>query len=111
VDAIPAEEAMYLTVKIDRVGRTLADDTVLADAAEVTLFLIRSAHADGVPFYAFGAQRSEPGFRIPVGTLRTDGVTMVFENLCKALSLVGWPSLWHRATSCLHLALFARLLM
>lgn len=89
VDAIPAEGAMYLTVKIDLIGRVLADGTKLADAEEVTLFLIRSANVGMVPFYAFGADRNNSWFRISVGTLRMDEVPMIFENLRKALALVG----------------------
>lgn len=89
VDAIPAEGAMYLTVKFDLIGRTLPDGTVLNDAEDITLFLIREAKVGMVPFYAFGAPRNDPWFRISVGTLRMDEVPMIFENLRKALAMVG----------------------
>ena len=89
VDAIPAEGAMYLTVKIDLQGRTLKDGTVLGDAEDVAMFLIRTANVGLVPFYAFGADRNDPWCRISVGTLRMDEVPMIFENLRKALALVG----------------------
>jgi aspartate aminotransferase len=85
VDAIPAEGAMYLTVKIDLQGRTLKDGTVLGDAEEVAMFLIRTANVGLVPFYAFGADRNDPWCRISVGTLRMDEVPMIFQNLRKAL--------------------------
>ena len=85
VDAIPAEGAMYLTVKIDLQGRTLADGTVLNDAEDVTLFLIREAKLGLVPFYAFGANRSSPWFRVSVGVLHMEDVPGIFENLRKAL--------------------------
>lgn len=88
VDAIPAEGAMYLTVKIDLQGRTLKDGTVLGDAEDVAMFLIRTANVGLVPFYAFGAQRNDPWCRISVGTLRMDEVPMIFANLRKALALV-----------------------
>ncbi|MEO8590421.1 MAG: aminotransferase class I/II-fold pyridoxal phosphate-dependent enzyme [Flavobacteriales bacterium] len=86
VDAIPAEGAMYLTVKIDLQGRTLADGTTLNDAEDVTLFLIREASLGLVPFYAFGAARNHPWFRVSVGTLRMEEVPMIFANLRKALA-------------------------
>jgi aspartate aminotransferase len=88
VDAIPAEGAMYLTVKIDLQGRPLKDGTVLGDAEDVAMFLIRTANVGMVPFYAFGADRNDPWCRISVGTLRMDEVPMIFENLRKALALV-----------------------
>jgi aspartate aminotransferase len=88
VDAIPAEGAMYLTVKIDLQGRALQDGTVLKDAEDVTLFLIRAANVGMVPFYAFGADRNNPWFRISVGTLRMDEVPMIFNNLRSALARV-----------------------
>ena len=86
VDAIPAEGAMYLTVKIDLQGRTLADGTVLNDAEDVTLFLIREAKLGLVPFYAFGAERSSPWFRVSVGVLHMEDVPMLLENLRTALA-------------------------
>ena len=76
---------MYLTVKIDLQGRTLADGTVLNDAEDVTLFLIREAKLGLVPFYAFGADRSSPWFRVSVGVLHMEDVPTIFENLRKAL--------------------------
>lgn len=86
VDAIPAEGAIYLTVKVDLQGKTLADGNTLNDAEDVTLFLIREARVGLVPFYAFGASRNHPWFRISVGTLRMEEVPMIFENLRKALA-------------------------
>jgi aspartate aminotransferase len=86
VDAIPAEGAMYLTVKIDLMGLTLPNGNVVSDAEEVTHFLLESANLGLVPFYAFGASRSNPWFRISVGTLRMDQVNGIFDNLRKALA-------------------------
>ncbi|QDV09555.1 Aspartate aminotransferase [Planctomycetes bacterium Poly30] len=86
VDAIQAEGALYLTVKIDLQGRPMADGTVLNDAEEVTLFLIREARLGIVPFYAFGGDRKAPWFRVSVGTLRMEAVPTIFEDLRAALS-------------------------
>ncbi len=86
VDAIPAEGAMYLTVKIDLTGLTLPTGKVVKDAEDVTAFLLEEAKLGLVPFYAFGAQRSNPWFRISVGTLTLDRVEVVFNNLRKALA-------------------------
>jgi len=88
VDAIAAQGAMYLTVKIDLQGRTLPDGSTLGDAEDVTSFLIREAKLGLVPFYAFGAERNDPWFRISVGTLRMEAIPAIFDNLRKALVTV-----------------------
>ncbi len=86
VDAIPAEGAMYLTVKIDLADITLPTGKTVNDAEDVTNYLLEEANLGLVPFYAFGASRSNPWFRISVGTLRMEQVPVIFDNLHKALS-------------------------
>lgn len=86
VDAIPAEGAMYLTVKIDLKGMTLPNGKAVTDSEDVTLYLLEEAGLGLVPFYAFGAARSNPWFRISVGTLRPEQVAGIFDNLRKALA-------------------------
>lgn len=86
VDAIQAEGAMYLTIKIDLIGSTTADGELLKDAQDVTMFLIREAKLGIVPFYCFGASRQSPWFRISVGTLRSEDISIVIDNLRQALS-------------------------
>lgn len=86
VDAIQAEGAMYLTVKIDLVGKTTTDGELLKDAEAVTMFLIREAKVGVVPFYCFGASRQSPWFRISVGTLQVEAISTVIENLRTALN-------------------------
>ncbi|MGB0367866.1 MAG: pyridoxal phosphate-dependent aminotransferase [Flavobacteriales bacterium] len=86
VDAIQAEGAMYLTVKIDLIGKTTDEGELLADAKDVTMFLIRRAKVGIVPFYCFGASKQNPWFRISVGTLKTEAISEVIDNLREALS-------------------------
>ena len=86
VDAIQAEGAMYLTVKIDLIGKTTPDGVVLKDAEDVTMWLIKQAKVGFVPFYCFGASKQSPWFRISVGTLKLDSVPVVIENLRTALN-------------------------
>jgi aspartate aminotransferase len=86
VDAIEAEGAMYLTVKIDLIGKTTTDGQLLKDAEDVTMFLIKQAKVGIVPFYCFGASRQSPWFRISVGTLKTEDISQVMENLRAALN-------------------------
>ena len=86
VDAIQAQGAMYLTVKIDLIGKTTAEGELLKDAQDVTMFLIKKARLGIVPFYCFGASRSSPWFRISVGTLEIDSISKVMDNLREALA-------------------------
>jgi aspartate aminotransferase len=86
VDAIQAQGAMYLTVKIDLIGKTTADGELLKDAQDVTMFLIKQARLGIVPFYCFGASRMSPWFRISVGTLQTESISRVMDNLREALA-------------------------
>ena len=86
VDAIQAEGAMYLTVKIDLIGKTSPDGQMLKDAEDVTMWLIKQAKVGFVPFYCFGASKQNPWFRISVGTLKVDSVPVVIENLRTALN-------------------------
>jgi len=86
VDAIQAEGAMYLTVKIDLIGKTTEDGELLKDAQDVTMFLIKQAKVGFVPFYCFGASKQNPWFRISVGTLKVEDISVVIDNLRKALT-------------------------
>ena len=86
LDAIQAEGAMYLTVKIDLIGKTTDEGKLLKDAQDVTMFLIQQAKVGFVPFYCFGASRQNPWFRISVGTLKVEAISVVIDNLRKALA-------------------------
>ena len=67
VDAIAPAGAIYLTAKIDVLGRTTAAGTVLASTKEITDYLLTEAQLAVVPFSAFGASAQEPWFRLSVG--------------------------------------------
>ena len=86
VNAIQAEGAMYLTVRIDLIGKTTEGGELLKDAQDVTMFLIKQAKVGFVPFYCFGASKQSPWFRISVGTLKTEAISVVIDNLRKALA-------------------------
>jgi aspartate aminotransferase len=85
VDTIQAEGAMYLTVKIDLIGKTTKEGELLKYAQDVTMFLIKQAKVGFVPFYCFGASKQNPWFRISVGTLKVESISVVIDNLRKAL--------------------------
>lgn len=85
VDAITPQAAIYLTIKIDLAGRETADGTVLKDQAAVTAYLLNEAKLAIVPFYAFGADRSSPWYRLSVGTCKVEEIPAMIGQLRKAL--------------------------
>jgi aspartate aminotransferase len=67
IDCIAPQAAIYLTVKLDLVGR-LADGKLLETQKDVTEYLLTKAKLALVPFYAFGAAHQSPWYRLSVGT-------------------------------------------
>ncbi len=85
VDAITPQAAIYLTIKIDLAGKRTADGVVLKDQAAVTAYLLNEAKLAIVPFYAFGADRSSPWYRLSVGTCKVEEIPAMIDQLRKAL--------------------------
>ena len=85
VDAVAPAGAIYLTVKIDVLGRTAPDGTVLATTAELTTYLIAEAKLALVPFSAFGSPASEPWFRASVGAETAESIQAALPRLQAAL--------------------------
>lgn len=86
VDAVPPQAAIYLTIKIDLSGKTTEGGKVLQNQSDVTDYLLSEAKLAVVPFYAFGAKRSSPWYRLSVGTCRKEEITDMFDKLKQALS-------------------------
>lgn len=86
IDAVAPEAAIYLTIKIDLVGKKTADGKVLQTQADVTSYLLQNASLAVVPFYAFGASKSSPWYRLSVGTCKKEEIDEMLEKLRKALS-------------------------
>jgi len=84
VDAVAPQAAIYLTVKLDLAGKTV-DGRKLENQSAVTDYLLSEAKLAIVPFYAFGASRQSPWYRLSVGTIRLDEVDEMFLQLEKAL--------------------------
>ena len=67
VDSIKPMGALYLTIKLDYVGKTTEDGKVLKDSTDLVFYLIENAGVALVPFSAFGYSREMPWFRASVG--------------------------------------------
>jgi aspartate aminotransferase len=85
VDAVAPAGAIYLTAKIDVLGRTAPDGTVLSSTKELTSYLISEAQLALVPFSAFGSPASEPWFRASVGAETVDSIKAALPRLKAAL--------------------------
>ncbi|MFN8288796.1 MAG: aminotransferase class I/II-fold pyridoxal phosphate-dependent enzyme [Chitinophagaceae bacterium] len=85
VDAIAPEAAIYLTIRIDLAGKTTAEGKKLESQSEVTAYILNHAGLAVVPFYAFGAERSSPWYRLSVGTCKKEEVNEMIGKLRQAL--------------------------
>lgn len=86
VDAIAPQAAIYLTIKIDLVGKTTTAGQVLSSQRDVTAYLLDQAHLAIVPFSAFGAPANSPWYRLSVGTCRIEEISDMLKKLEQALA-------------------------
>jgi len=86
VDAVVPMGAIYLTLKIDYIGKTTPDGTVLKDSADVNFYLIKEAQSALVPFSAFGNDHSMPWFRASVGGCSLEDIQAMIPRIKAALS-------------------------
>jgi aspartate aminotransferase len=85
VDAVAPQAAIYLTIKVDLTGKRTADGRTLANQSDVTAYLLNEARLAVVPFYAFGADRTSPWYRLSVGTCKKEEIGEMIEQLRNAL--------------------------
>jgi aspartate aminotransferase len=86
VDAISPEAAIYLTIKLDLAGKTTKEGKKLENQAAVTSYILDAAGLAVVPFYAFGAERNSPWYRLSVGTCKEEEIGEMLGKLEHALN-------------------------
>jgi len=86
VDAVAPQAAIYLTIRIDLVGKTTEDGNKLEDQSAVTSYLLSEAKLAVVPFYAFGAEKTSPWYRLSVGTCKKEEIDEMLSHLRSALA-------------------------
>jgi aspartate aminotransferase len=86
VDAVAPQAAIYLTIRIDLVGKTTEDEKKLEDQSAVTSYLLSEAKLAVVPFYAFGAEKTSPWYRLSVGTCKKEEIDEMLSHLRSALA-------------------------
>ena len=85
VDAIAPMGAIYLTARLDVLGRTTPDGQTLRTTKDLTSYLIREARLALVPFSAFGVADTAPWFRLSVGGASLAAIEAALPRLRAAL--------------------------
>lgn len=85
IDAISPQAAIYLTIKIDLIGKTTAAGNILSAQSEVTSYILGEAKLAVVPFSAFGAGNNSAWYRLSVGTCMKEEIPEMLSKLEGAL--------------------------
>ncbi|HRD57925.1 MAG TPA: aminotransferase class I/II-fold pyridoxal phosphate-dependent enzyme [Ferruginibacter sp.] len=85
IEAIAPQAAMYLTVKIDLVGKKTGEGNQLQTQEEVTSYILNEAKLALVPFYAFGAEKNSVWYRLSVGCCKKEDIDQMLAKLQSAL--------------------------
>ncbi len=85
VESIKPMGALYLTIKLDYVGKTTTEGTQITDTTDLVFYLIKHGGVALVPFSAFGDSRTSPWFRASVGGLSLEEIKIMLPKLEQAL--------------------------
>ncbi|MDB5121493.1 MAG: aminotransferase class I/II-fold pyridoxal phosphate-dependent enzyme [Sphingobacteriales bacterium] len=86
VDAIEPMGAIYLTVRINCIGKSTEEGEILDDSHKLNSYLIKEAKVALVPFSAFGTTEDEGWFRASVGASSFDDINAMIPRLKSALT-------------------------
>ncbi|SEG51319.1 aspartate aminotransferase [Halpernia humi] len=85
VESIVPMGALYLTIKLDYIGKYLSDGSEIKTSSDLVFYLIKDAGIALVPFSAFGSSPEMPWFRASVGGLSLDEIKDMLPRLKSAL--------------------------
>jgi aspartate aminotransferase len=85
VDSVTPQAAIYLTIKIDLVGKITQEGNTLATQQDVTSYILGEAKLAVVPFSAFGAGNKSAWYRLSVGTCKKEEIPEMLGKLEQAL--------------------------
>ncbi len=85
IDAIEPMGAIYLTIKIDYLGKTTPDGELLDTPAKLNFYLIKEANMALVPFSAFGTE-DVCWYRASVGACSAEEIESKIPQLKEALA-------------------------
>lgn len=86
VDAISPQGAIYLTIKLELNGMKTQAGDILESTDDVLKYILDEAKIAIVPFYAFGASRKLPWYRLSVGTCSVQEAKEASKALREALN-------------------------
>ena len=86
VDSIQPMGAMYLTIKLDFIGKKTDDGTTIESSSDLVFYLIKDAGVAIVPFSAFGNSKEMPWFRAAAGGLSKKEIEDMLPRLEKSLA-------------------------
>lgn len=86
VDAVNPMGAIYLTVKVDYIGKKTPEGKILQNSADVNFYLIKEAKMGIVPFSAFGTGSGVNWFRASVGACSLEDIQQMIPRMRDALS-------------------------
>lgn len=86
VDSIQPMGAMYLTIKLDFIGKKTDDGTTIESTSDLVFYLIKDAGVAIVPFSAFGNSKEMPWFRASAGGLSKKEIEDMLPRLEKSLA-------------------------
>ena len=86
VDAVEPMGAIYLTLKIDYIGKTTPSGVLLKNSADVNFYLIKEAGTALVPFSAFGNDENMPWFRASIGGCSLSDIKNMIPRIKDALA-------------------------
>ncbi|MNY08857.1 Aspartate aminotransferase [compost metagenome] len=86
VDAVVPMGAIYLTLKIDYIGKTTPSGDLLKNSADVNFYLIKEAQTALVPFSAFGTDESVAWFRASVGGCSLSDIQKMIPRIKEGLN-------------------------
>ena len=85
VDSIKPEASIYLSIKMDLVGKTTKDGVILKNVDSVQEFLLNEAKVAILPFSWFGATNNNNWYRISIGTCPPDAIDNILGNIKNAI--------------------------
>ncbi|MES2829002.1 MAG: aminotransferase class I/II-fold pyridoxal phosphate-dependent enzyme [Bacteroidota bacterium] len=85
VDAVQPMGAIYLTIKINYLGKTTLEGEFLKNSADVNFYLIKTAKVAFVPFSAFGNEENMPWYRASVGACTLQDILEMMPRIKAAL--------------------------
>ncbi|WP_374949696.1 pyridoxal phosphate-dependent aminotransferase [Mucilaginibacter sp.] len=86
VDSIEPMGAIYLTIKVDYIGKTTPDGIILSNSTDVNFYLIKEAGVAFVPFSAFGTGDDVAWFRASVGASTLVDIQQMIPRIREALA-------------------------